>query len=97
MRRLLLSISLAAFACAPRAASFNAAAAGDCKPAAIERLHAAAPEGVAIYQKIKEKKFFLTWISCEEAQLGLPTAVHESVHYITAETDAFPLINGGQV
>ena len=64
---------------------------------AIERLHASAPEGFAIYQKIKDKKFFLTWISCGEAQLGLPTAVHESVHYITAETDAFPLINGGQL
>jgi len=98
MRRLLRSISLAAVACMALAAVFNAAAAaGDCKPAAIERLHASAPEGFAIYQKIKDKKFFLTWISCEEAQLGLPTAVHESVHYITAETDAFPLIHGGQV
>src|SRR5688500_16719766 len=97
MRRLLRSISLAAFfSCI--AAGFNAAAAaGDCKPAAIERLHAAAPEGFAIYQKITDKKFFLTWISCEEAQLGLATAVHESVHYITAETDAFPLVHGGQV
>ena len=97
MRRLLRSISLAAFACMPLGAGFNAAAAGDCKPAAIERLHAAAPEGFAIYQKIKDKKFFLNWISCEEAQLGLPTAVHESVHYITAETDAFPLVHGGEV
>src|SRR6185295_6531668 len=32
----------------------------------------------------------------DEAQLGLPTAVHESVHYITAELDAFPLVHGGQ-
>jgi hypothetical protein len=74
-----------------------AAAAGDCQPGAIERLRAAAPEGFAIYQAIKDKKFFLGWISCGEAQLGLPTAVHESVHYITAELDAFPLVYGGQL
>jgi hypothetical protein len=30
------------------------------------------------------KAFFLGRISCDEAQLGLPTAVHESVYYITA-------------
>ncbi len=75
----------------------SSAQADDCKPAAIEALRAAAPEGFAIYQKIKDKTFFLNWISCGEEQLGLPTAVHESVHYITAETDAFPLVDGGQV
>jgi hypothetical protein len=96
MRRLLQSISFAALACMPLAAG-PAAAAGDCRPAAIERLRASAPEGFAIYQAIKDKKFFLGWISCGEAQLGLPTAVHESVHYITAELDAFPLVHGGQV
>jgi hypothetical protein len=75
----------------------SAAKATDCRPAAIERLRAAAPEGFAIYQQVKDKTFFLNWISCEEAQLGLPTAVHESVHYIAAETDAFPLVHGGQL
>src|SRR3954471_9439224 len=94
MRLKLRSISFAALACMPLAA---AAAAGDCRPAAIERLRASAPEGFAIYQAIKDKKFFLGWISCDEAQLGLPTAVHESVHYITAQTDAFPLVHGGQL
>jgi hypothetical protein len=80
------------------AAGLNSAAeAGDCRPGAIERLHASAPEGFAIYQMIKDKKFFLSWISCNEQQLGLSTAVHESVHYITAETDAFPLVRGGQL
>ena len=64
---------------------------------AIERLRASAPEGFAVYQAIKDKAFFLGWLSCEEAALGLPTAVHESVHYITAEIDAFPLVGGGQV
>jgi len=82
----------------PLAAGLNpAAAAGDCRPGAIERLRASAPEGFAIYQAIKDKKFFLGWISCDEAELGLPTAVHESVHYITAELDAFPLLHGGQL
>lgn len=75
----------------------SAAAAADCRGAAIERLRTAAPEGFAIYQKTRDKAFFLNWISCGEAGLGLPTAVHESVHYITAEADAFPLLNGGQL
>ena len=98
MRRLLRSICFAALACMALGAGFNSAAeAGDCRPSAIERLHASAPEGFAIYQAIKDKKFFLGWISCDEAELGLPTAVHESVHYITAETDAFPLVHGGQL
>jgi hypothetical protein len=97
MRRLIRSISFAAFACMPLAAGLDAAAAADCRPGAIERLRAAAPEGFAIYQAIKDKKFFSGWISCGEAQLGLPTAVHESVHYITAELDAFPLVQGGQL
>jgi hypothetical protein len=97
MRRLLRSISFAALACLPLAAGTHSAAAGDCRPGAIERLRAAAPEGFAIYQAIKDKTFFLGWISCDEAALGLPTAVHESVHYITAELDAFPLVHGGQL
>lgn len=98
MRRLLLSASFAALACVALAAGVHPAlAAGECKPAAIERLRAVAPEGFAIYQAIKDKTFFLTWISCDEAQRGLPTAVHETVHYITAEADAFPLVNGGQL
>ena len=83
----------------PLAAGLNAAADGrliagrarsnDCAPRR--------PRGSPIYQAIKDKAFFLGWISCGEAQLGLPTAVHESVHYITAELDAFPLVQGGAV
>src|ERR1043165_9261 len=97
MRRLLRSISFAALACMPLAAGPHSAKAADCRAGAIERLRTSAPEGFAIYQKIKDKAFFLNWIACDEAQLGLPTAVHESVHYITAEIDAFPLVHGGQV
>jgi hypothetical protein len=97
MRRLLRSISFAALLCMPLVAGTDAAAAGDCRPGAIERLRASAPEGFAVYQAIKDKTFFQSWISCDEVLLGLPTAVHESVHYITAELDAFPLVHGGQV
>src|SRR3954453_15113340 len=97
MRRQLRSISLAALACVPLAAGLHPAEAGDCRGGAIERLRTAAPEAFAIYQAIKDKAFFLGWISCDEKQLGLSTAVHESVHYITAELDAFPLLHGGQL
>jgi hypothetical protein len=93
MRRLLRSITFAVLI----AAGIHPANAADCRPGAIEALRTAAPDGFAIYQQIKDKKFFLSWISCDEAGLGLPTAVHESVHYITAETDAFPLVHGGQL
>src|SRR5947208_13381144 len=97
MSRLWRSSSCAWVAYLVLAAGPHSAAAVDCRTRALERLNASAPEGFAIYQAIKDKKFFLNWISCDEAQLGLSTAVHESVHYITAETDAFPLVQGGQL
>jgi hypothetical protein len=98
MRRLLWSIPFAALACLPVAAGFNSPGeAADCRAAAIERLRAFAPDGFVTYQRIKDKAFFLGWIVCDEPQLGLSTAVHESVHYITAETDAFPLAGGGAI
>jgi hypothetical protein len=98
MPRLVRSICFAALACmAVAAGTRSAAEAGDCRPGALERLRASAPDGFAIYQAIKDKKFFLDWISCGEQQRGLPTAVHESVHYISAELDAFPLVQGGQL
>jgi len=56
-----------------------------------------APDGFAIYREIADKKFFTGWITCGDLQLGLSTAVHESVHFITAEKDAFPLVGGGEI
>src|ERR1051325_5787588 len=98
MRLLLRSVFFVALPCVALAGSFSTqAAARDCRAEAMARLQASAPNGFAIYQKTQDKKFFLNWIACDEAQLGLSTAVHESVHYITAETDAFPLINGAQL
>ncbi len=98
MRQLLRPARLAALASVSLCFGLcSAAQARDCRPAAIEVLQAAAPDGFAIYQKIRDKKFFHSWLSCGEAKLGLPTAVHESVHHITAETDAFPLVGGGEL
>src|SRR5437764_1484410 len=96
MHRLLRYLCVA-FAYLPLAAAGSQAAAGDCRSSALERLHGYAPEGFAVYQKITDKKFFVGWLSCSEAQRGLPTAVHESVHHLTADLDAFPLVQGGQV
>src|ERR1043166_3874237 len=66
----------------------------DCRPGAVEKLRALAPEGFAVYTDIKDKKFFLNWINCDDLQLGLSTAVHESVHHLTEDHDAFPLLDG---
>lgn len=73
------------------------ASAGDCKAKAPDILKVASPNGYAIFQQVKDKAFFRTWIDCQDAQFGLPTAVHESVHLITGDADAYPLIGGGSV
>ena len=77
--------------------SAGPAAAGDCKAKAVDVLKAAAPNGAAIFRQTKDKAFFRQWLDCDDAQYGLPTAVHESVHLITGDTDAYPLIGGGSV
>ncbi|WP_161939577.1 hypothetical protein [Paramesorhizobium deserti] len=46
---------------------------------------------------MKDKSQFTTWITCDDLQLGLATAVHESVHNLTEERDSFPLIGGGNI
>jgi hypothetical protein len=60
-------------------------------------LKALAPDGFSVYELIDNKEFFRGWITCDDVQLGLSTAVHESVHYITAKRDAFPLVDGGEI
>lgn len=76
----------------------NASArAGDCRKAAIASLRSLSPDGAGVYDRVGDKSFFLEWITCDDVQLGLATAVHESVHYVTAHTDAYPLIDGGEV
>ncbi|TGD96046.1 hypothetical protein [Methylobacterium nonmethylotrophicum] len=71
--------------------------AGGCDAKALDVLKAASPDGHAIFRQVKDKAFFRTWLDCQDAQLGLPTAVHESVHVITGDDDAYPLIGGGAV
>ncbi len=68
-----------------------------CKQDSLEKLQAMAPQGFAIYRKIADKDFFTGWLDCDDAMFALPTAVHESVHHITADTDAFPLIDGSTI
>lgn len=64
-----------------------------CKQRAVDRLEALAPSGFLVYQQIKDKQFFTRWIACDDVLLGLPTAVHESVHHLTQDHDAFPLMD----
>lgn len=94
MLRFLLTAMLASLAfCLPAAATPRS----DCHAQAARDLERLSPQGHAVYLAMTDKKLFLTWIGCEDVQLGLSTAVHESVHILTEKNDAFPLIGGGMV
>ena len=69
----------------------------DCQPQAIRDLRRLSPQGHAIYAAMTDKKQFLFFLTCDNIQLGLATAVHESVHMLTEQKDAYPLIAGGSV
>ncbi|MBO0765050.1 MAG: hypothetical protein J2P50_10745 [Hyphomicrobiaceae bacterium] len=71
------------------------AARTDCQPQALRDLQRLSPQGRAIYDQIGDKRHFLRFLTCEDVVLGLATAVHESVHLLTSEKNAYPLINGG--
>jgi hypothetical protein len=77
--------------------SSSAAPRTNCQPQAIQDLQRLSPQGHAVYLAMKDKKQFLTFLTCDDVQLGLSTAVHESVHILTEERDAYPLIAGGSV
>jgi hypothetical protein len=68
-----------------------------CRPKAIHDLQELSPRGYAIYQEVKDKSQFFTWLTCDDVQTGLSTAVHESVHVLTEEQDAYPLIDGSSI
>lgn len=68
-----------------------------CQQTSLKDLRTLSPDGFAIYSSIGDKTFFLSWITCQDMQLDLSTAVHESVHHLTADRDAYPLINGTSV
>lgn len=79
-------------------ASFAMAASRtDCQPQALRDLQRLSPEGYAVYTAVPDKKHFLFFLTCDNVQLGLATAVHETVHMLTDIKDAYPLINGGAV
>jgi hypothetical protein len=70
---------------------------GACHGHAIAELQRHSPHGYAIYQAMHDKNLFLTWMTCDDIQTELSTAVHESVHILTEEKDAYPLIDGGSL
>lgn len=70
------------------------AAPTDCQPQALRDLERLSPQGHAVYEAISDKRHFLRFLTCDDVVLGLATAVHESVHLLTSEKDAYPLING---
>ena len=90
MRPLFAAAALAAILLCP------AAAHADCRQKAISILRTSSPDGYAIYTQTTPE-FFGGWIDCADAEYDLSTAVHESTHYVTGETDAFPLVGGGAV
>ena len=98
MKQVLRYVSFAALVCAASIQPLRSPAhAGDCRPGAIDRLRALAPDGFSIYQRVQDKNFFIRWITCDDVASGLATAVHESVHAVTADEDVFPLVNGGDL
>jgi hypothetical protein len=73
------------------------AARTDCRPQALRDLERLSPQGHAIYLALPDKRHFLQFVDCDDTVLGLATAVHESVHLLTAEKDAYPLIDGSEI
>lgn len=68
-----------------------------CRVEALDQLKQLSTSGYRIYERISDKKMFTTWILCDDRQRGLTTAVHEAVHMLTEQLDAFPLIDGGHI
>lgn len=87
--------SIAVFAYATLVGSFAPANAEPCHARALEEVRRVSPDGYAIYQKLKNKSDFTRWITCDNLQLGLTTAVHEGVHILSDEVGGYPLIGGG--
>jgi len=95
MRKLMraTAVALCAIACPPAAL----AARTDCQPQAIRDLERLSPQGHAIYAALPDKRHFLRFLTCDDVVLGLATAVHESVHLLTGDRDAYPLIDGTHI
>jgi hypothetical protein len=88
-----IGISVVLGACQPAEAARRTDLTG-CRNRAIADLHRLSARGYAVYEALADKKQFLTWIDCDDIQTELSTGVHESVHLLTAEKDAYLLIDG---
>src|SRR5687767_8365711 len=82
-------------ACLAVASAATAAPRGDCHTQALRDVERLSPDGYAVYAAMRNKVDFVRWITCDDLQLNLTTAVHESVHLLTHEKDGYPLIGGG--
>lgn len=86
-----------------RAANADGSSAGNqsrnahCREEALDQLKRYSASGYNIYERLDDKRMFTTWILCDERQRGLTTAVHEAVHMLTEQLDAYPLVDGGQI
>ncbi|MFN3868760.1 MAG: hypothetical protein ACK4MF_06815 [Hyphomicrobiaceae bacterium] len=100
MRRVVVRLCLLLFTAALLAETATAAGTATapvCKDLALRHIQRLHPPGFAVYVEMRRKSDFLTWLQCEDLQLDLATAVHESVHMLTEELDAYPLIDGRRV
>ncbi len=93
MRKALRAASAALLAVAWSQAAL--AARTDCQPQALRDLERLSPQGHTVYRVMTDKRHFLRFLTCDDVVLGLATAVHESVHLLTSEKEAYPLIDGG--
>lgn len=74
----------------------EAASSKPCHRSALTQLKQLSPHGYAVYRAYADKGDFMQWISdCDDVVGGLATAVHETIHMLTDEKDAYPLIDGG--
>ena len=97
VRVLRITAAAALLAVLADAHTASAAPRADCRTKAINDLQRLSPNGHAIYRAMTDKKQFLVWLTCDDVHLGLSTSVHESVHMLTQERNAFPLIEGGEI
>lgn len=93
MLKRLCAVAAACFAVASVPA--NAAPRNNCQTHVLRDLERLSPDGYAVYAAMRNKTDFVRWITCDDVQLSLTTAVHESVHLLTHEKDGYPLIQGG--
>lgn len=73
----------------------SAHAGSDCRSTALAVLERSAPQAFAVYNRLADRSELTRWITCEDIVLGLTTAVHEGVHALTFQLDAYPLVDGG--